>query len=207
MFAGKPLIAHTIDAAKESGIFDDIIVSTDSIKYKEIAQDYGVDIPFLRTENNSSDHASTWDVVKEVLYNYVKMGKEFDTVAILQPTSPLRSKDDIIEAFNVFTNKKADFVASVCETDHSPYLQNTLGEDNSLSDFLKSEIVSLPRQKFAKFYRLNGAIYIVKANYLLEGKPLYKENSFAYIMEKNKSIDIDTEYDFFIAEFLFNKIK
>ena len=85
---GKPLIAHTIIAAKESGMFDTVMVSTDSEEYAAIAREWGAEVPFLRSEENSSDKAGSWDVVREVLDEYRKRGEEFDTFTLLQPTSP-----------------------------------------------------------------------------------------------------------------------
>lgn len=98
---GKPLIVHSINAAIESKIFDEIMVSTDSELYADIAKDSGASVPFLRSQEQSSDSAGSWGVVKEVLQNYKKLGKTFSTVCLLQPTSPLRRADDIIEAYQI----------------------------------------------------------------------------------------------------------
>ena len=92
----QPLISYTIDAANKTGIFSHVMVSTDSKVYADIAQKYGAEVPFLRSKDNSCDVASSWDVVKEVLREYAKLGITFDTVALLQPTSPLRSDKDIM---------------------------------------------------------------------------------------------------------------
>ena len=88
---GKPLIAYSIEAAKNSGLFDVVHVSTDSQKYADIAAEYGADEPFLRSEEMSSDTADSWDAVLEVLRRYKELGKEFDMVTLLQPTSPIRT--------------------------------------------------------------------------------------------------------------------
>jgi CMP-N,N'-diacetyllegionaminic acid synthase len=202
VFAGIPLLTHTIIAAQKSQIFDEIMVSTDSSKYKEVAIRYGANVPFLRTLGNSQDKSSTWDSVKEVIQNYEISGVHFDNIVLLQPTSPLRDYIEIQSAYSLFMEKKADFIASVCEVDHSPLLQNVLSDNLSLYQFIKSNDVNLPRQTLQKYYRLNGAIYIVKYNHLFSDSVLYSKNSFAYIMDKEKSIDIDDEIDFSIAEFL-----
>lgn len=100
LLAGKPLLAYTIEAAKESGCFDTIMVSTDSEKYAVIARDYGAQVPFLRSEATSSDTAGSWDVVREVICQYKELGEVFDSVCLLQPTSPLRTAEDICWFWN-----------------------------------------------------------------------------------------------------------
>ena len=89
---GKPLMAYTIEAALGSGVFDEVMVSTDSEKYAQIAREWGAAVPFLRSERTSTDSASSWDMVDEVLGEYEKRGRIFDTFCLLQPTSPLRRK-------------------------------------------------------------------------------------------------------------------
>lgn len=118
--AGKPLIAYTIEAAKASGVFSRVHVSTDSDEYAELSKTYGADVPFLRDEYLASDTASTWDAVSFVLREYEKRGQHFDTVCILQPTSPLREAEDIAEAYQMYAEKNADCVMSVCEMEHPP---------------------------------------------------------------------------------------
>lgn len=202
MLNGKPLISYTIEAALQSNLFDEVMVSTDSEKYAQIAMEYGASIPFLRSEELSSDSASSWDVVKEIINHYEEKGKKFDTITLLQPTSPLRNKKHIIEAFDMYYANKAKFIASVCEVDHSPLWTNSLPENLSLVNFINDEIYSKPRQLLDTFYRLNGAIYIVDKYHLLNEMNLYKKDSYAYIMSKKSSVDIDDELDFKIAEVL-----
>ena len=156
---GKPLIAYSIEAAKKSEIYSHILVSTDSERYGEIAIQYGAEVPFYRSEENASDVASSWDVVKEVLKKYQEMGIVFDTFTLLQPTSPLRKYEDIKKAYELFKEKDAIAVVSVCEMEHSPLWSNTLPENNSLSGFLRADS-NKQRQKLETFYRINGAIYM-----------------------------------------------
>lgn len=133
--AGKPLIAYSIEAAIDSGCFDTIMVSTDSEKYAQIAQEYGAEVPFLRSEYTSGDTAGSWDVVREVLSEYKKFGKIFETVCLLQPTSPLRRSEDICGGYKLFKDKSADAVTGVTEVDHSPLWSMTLSDDLSLEKF------------------------------------------------------------------------
>ena len=199
---GKPLIAYTIEAAKESGIFDRIIVSTDSEKYAKISRQYGAEVPFLRSEENSSDKAGSWDVVKEVLS---KLNEKYEIVVLLQPTSPLRSSVHIKEAIDLFFEKEADTVCSVCETSHPVFWCNTLDSAQSMKNFIKKEYRKR-RQDLPKTYTLNGAIYICKIKNL-NNPNFYSNKSFAYVMSREISVDIDSDLDFKIAEIILSDKK
>lgn len=201
-FCGKPLMAFTIEAALKSGEFDEVMVSTDSEKYAEIARKYGANVPFLRSEATASDTASSWDMVDEVLLNYKKLGKSFDTFCLLQPTSPLRTVEDIKEAYQIYRDK-ADFaVVSVCEAEHSPLWCGHLPLNHEFINFVQPENLK-QRQAGQKFYRINGAIYIVNIEMFKTERNLYQKGSFAYIMSQEQSVDIDTEVDFKLAELMF----
>lgn len=196
--AGKPLMEYTIDAAIDSGEFDEVMVSTDSEKYAEIAKKYGANVPFLRSEMTATDTASSWDMVEEVLAGYKNQGRTFDTFCLLQPTSPLRTAKDISSAYELYREKAQFAVVSVCEAEHSPLWCGHLPDSHEFVDFIKLEDMK-QRQAGGKFYRLNGAIYIVDINNFQKDKYLYQKGSFAYIMSKEKSVDIDTEIDFKLA--------
>lgn len=197
---GKPLMAYTIEAAIKSGMFDEIMVSTDSKEYASVAIKYGAKVPFLRTKKNSDDNASSWDVVKEVVKKYKDMGKEFNTVCMLQPTSPLRIAEDIVNGYKLFNEKKADTVIAVCETQHSPLWSNTLDENNCMKGFISDDILNCPRQKLQQYYRINGALYIRKISTLYNEGNMYDCNCYAYVMPRERSVDIDTMLDFRIAQ-------
>ncbi|HBW34975.1 cytidylyltransferase domain-containing protein [Desulfosporosinus sp. BICA1-9] len=201
---GKPLIAYSIIQAQEAGIFDEIFLSTDSQEYASIAIQYGANVPFLRSDELASDSASTWDCVREALEQYHTIGKEYDIFVVLQPTSPLRTTRDIINVIKQMVLTNADSVVSVCEADHSPLWYNTLPENKSLKGFVRSEIMAKTRQELPTFFRINGAIYAVSTSYFLRTQNIYDGNSFAYVMPKERSIDIDTLYDFSLAEYLHN---
>lgn len=195
---GKPLMAYTIEAALESGLFSCVHVSTDSEEYASIARAYGADVPFLRDAELATDTAGTWDTVRAVVEKYAQMGKVFDTVTLLQPTSPLRNAEDIRKAFDVFERKEADSVISVCEVEHSPKICNTLGEEESMTGFINTSLVGR-RQELGTYYRINGAIYIQKTHILMNGEDLYGSNAYAYIMSKLHSVDIDDAFDMMVA--------
>jgi CMP-N,N'-diacetyllegionaminic acid synthase len=206
-FSGKPLISHSIQCAIESGIFDEIYVSTDSRQYADIAIEYGASVPFLRKNGLAEDTSSIWDVVIDALLMYKETGKIFDMVTLLQPTSPLRIPFDIIKAYQLYNDKSADSVISVCEVDYLPYLCNTLPTDRSMQGFLQQNLLNTQRQQYAEHFRINGALYMVKCSYFENNSNIYGEKSFAYIMPKERSVDIDDEWDFVIAQELHEKLK
>jgi len=197
---GKPLMAYSIIAANESGVFDEVMVSTDSEQYAETARQWGANVPFLRSAETSSDTASSWDMVKEVLNGYKRLGRQFDAFCLLQPTSPLRDADDIKKAYDMM-EKARTAVVSVCEVDHSPLWCNQLPENLSMDGFIKRSD-NKQRQAAGKYYRLNGSIYFVHIPSFYVDSYLYREGCFAYIMEREHSIDIDTMLDFRLAEML-----
>lgn len=201
---GKPLMKYSINAAMESECFDEVMVSTDSKRYADIAMACGAKVPFLRSAEHSSEHATSWEVVKEVLSRYQEQGCQFEMVTLLQPTSPLRTADDIVGAYKIFKEKHANCVVSVCEAETSPLLCNTLPADNRLDGFISPEIRGRIRQDLPQYYRVNGAIYMLRIGYPNMLFELYGKDSYAYIMSQGKSVDLDTEYDFFLAEQLLN---
>ena len=198
---GKPLMAYTIEAAQKSGEFDEIMVSTDSEKYAEIARKWGANVPFLRSEATASDTASSWDMVEEVLGKYRNQGRLFDTFCLLQPTSPLRNAEDIKKAYSLYREKAKFAVVSVCEAEHSPLWCGNLPENNEFIDFINPGDMK-QRQVGKKYYRLNGAIYIVNIRRFMKERFFYCPGSYAYIMDQDRSVDIDTEIDFKLAEIL-----
>lgn len=197
----KPLMAYSIESALKSNKFDEVMVSTDSEQYAKIARKFGAEVPFLRSKKNSNDLSSSWDVVKEVLDQYRKLGKKFDTVCLLQPTSPFRDENDIVNAYEIFNNKASVSVISVCEMEHTPLWSNVLPKDGSLNRFIDRNS-SGRRQDYGTYYRLNGAIYIVAVEELYKDTFFYREGSYAYVMPIKKSVDIDSELDFMYADFL-----
>lgn len=203
---GKPLLAYTVEAALQSGLFDCVHVSTDSEQYADIAREFGADVPFLREVELASDTSSTWDALRFVIKKYEELGQKFDTVCLLQPTSPLRDATDIKNAYQIFEKKKAESVISVCETEHSPLLCNTLKESGSMKGFIDMKKVGR-RQELSTYYRLNGAIYIQTVDLLMQGGDLYGDESYAYVMEKEHSVDIDDEMDFMFAEVMIRKLE
>lgn len=201
LLCGLPLIAYSIRAAIDSDCFEKVFVSTDSEQYAEIAEKFEADASFLRSEKTSSDNADSWDAVREVLDEFARRGYEFDNAMLLQPTSPLRTSEDIIKSFQLMYEKNANSIIGVTEADHSPLWTNTIPDDLSMEHFRNEKYCDLPRQMLPKFYRVNGAIYLIKTEELKAEKML-RDQSYAYIMPRDRSIDIDTELDFKIAELI-----
>lgn len=198
---GKPLMAYTIEAALQSKKFSTVMVSTDSEQYAQIAREWGAEVPFLRLAESSSDIASSWSVVREVLSMYKDLHQEFDCLALLQPTTPLREASEIVAGFKLMEEKQAGAVVSVCEAEHSLTLYNTLPADHSFVGFLTSP-EQYARQMGDTYYRLNGALYISRVDHFQSHQSIYDENCYALIMPQEHSIDIDSQFDFSLASFL-----
>ena len=196
---GKPLLSYSIECALESGRFDKVFVSTDSPRYAEIAERYGADASFLRSAKTSGDTAGSWDVVREVLGEFERQKEMFDCIMLLQPTSPLRTKEDIQNSFALMESRQANAVISVCEMEHTPLWCNTLPEDLSMDSFRNEKYCNLTRQELPVYYRVNGAIYLIRREEL-DCSPMFRNQCYAYVMPQERSIDIDGECDFKIAE-------
>lgn len=195
--AGKPLIVWSIDAALASGAFDQVVVSTDSEVYAKIAQNAGALVPGLRSPELATDQAGSAEVIIEIL-DKLKLNQGDFT--LLQPTSPLRNSGDILNALKLFDEKHANAVVSVCEMEHSPLWSNTLDESLSLEHFIRNEAKGKRRQDLPTHYRLNGAVYIARDDFFREQKGFFGPQSYASVMPVNRSVDIDTLYDFEFAE-------
>lgn len=196
----KPLIQHTIESARNSNIFKEILVSTDSLIYKDIAERAGAWVPFLREPELSGDLARSNDVLVDILSKLKDQNKTYDHFMLLQPTSPLRNEKHIQEAYQLFMDKSANAVVSITEAEHSPLWCNTVKPDLCIDHFL-SNAKSL-RQQLETFYRINGAIYLLNVDYFLEHMDFYHSKSYGYVMDKYSSVDIDDLLDFKFAEFL-----
>ena len=199
--AGKPLIAWTIEAALNSKYIDRIVVSTDDQEIADISIKYGAEVPFLRPKSLATDDSPSIDTVINVLGEIEIIDQHYDYIVLLQPTSPLRTEIDIDKAIELLEKKSADSVISVCEVDHPPHWNNTLPDDGNMQLFFREDNANKRSQDFDIYYRLNGAIYIVKIGRLLKEESLFlKTNTFAYCMDAYSSVDIDKEEDLLVAK-------
>ncbi|WP_045440139.1 acylneuraminate cytidylyltransferase family protein [Citrobacter sp. S-77] len=204
LLAGKPLIVWTIEAAITSNLFDVILVTTDSEEIANIARAAGASVPFLRPSELSTDTSSTNEVISHAVDWIEQNVGTVSCVTLLQPTSPLRTADDIAQAMNMYDTKQASAIVSVCQTEHPIQFCNTLPIDLSMAGFIKTQD-NKRSQELEPSWRLNGAIYIFDRKYVSNLTNLYEQNTFAYIMKRENSIDIDQELDFILAEIILSK--
>lgn len=201
---GKPLIAHTIEVALNSQVIDRVVVSTDDEEIANVAVKYGAEVPFMRPSNLASDTSKAIDAYIYTIGEIEKReGIEIENVCILLPTSPLRDSVDIDQAYTIFKNNNADSVVSYTKEHHPVSWHRIIDKDGRLLDN-QVENSLLNRQDITETYFPNGSIYFFKTQLLRQGK-YYTENSYAYVMPRNRSIDIDTQDDFDLAEFYLKK--
>ena len=195
---GKPLVSWTIGAALKSKIIDKCIVTTDSDKIAKIAKNIGAEVPFIRPKYLAEDDSSTDDVL---IHTIKSLKERYDILILLQPTSPLRTERDIDGALNSFFDKEAEAMVSVVKKSH-PLEWSFRLYNLKLTSFFNEAKKKRRRQDYAPSYELNGAIYISYVKEFLIHMSFFRENTFAYIMPKNKSVDIDDEIDFALAELI-----
>lgn len=201
--AGKPLVAWSIEAALDSGVFSRVLVSTDSERYADIAREHGATVPFLRPSELATDTAIALDCYRHVLSTLAESGERFDTVWVLQPTSPLRTAGDVRGAHRqLMENETRGAVVSVTELEHPIEWVNTLPDDLCMKDFLRPTTDRRNRQEHPTYYRLNGALYGARIGYFDEVGGFYGPRTYAYVMHRQASVDIDDLFDFRLAEYL-----
>jgi len=204
---GKPLIAHTIEAAKKSKYVDRLLFTTDSQKYADIAVQHGAEAPFLRPDHLASDTAVEMDTTIHLM-NWIEEneGKKYDFIVRLQATSPLRDAEDIDKAIEKAVEREADTIISVSEAPTPIDWINVLPEDESMIGFRKRSTEKMNRQTIPTYYQLNGAIYIATWKQIKEKRSWYDcVRSFAYILAKEKAVDIDEPIDLELARVLVKK--
>ena len=203
---GKPLIVYTIETALKSKVFDKVIVSTDSMEIAEIAKKAGAEIPFLRPKELATDTADSMDVLIDAIKFLEEKGEKFDYIMKLQPTSPLRTEEDIRKSVKLLFEKNADSIISISECQHHPLWCNTIDKDLKMYNFIKEEIKNKNRQELPKYYEINGLIFLSNIEKLLKLKEWYGKNSYAYISNNKNAIDIDNIIDFnFVENLMRNK--
>lgn len=193
--AGKPLIAWTIEEAKKSLYIDKVIVSSEDSEIIQVSQAFGAEVPFIRPAHLAEDTTPGIDPVLHALDEC----PNYDYVVLLQPTSPLRTVEDIDKCIEKLLKEKAQICVSVCEASHSPYWMYTLRENDEMQPLLQETLIKR-RQDLPKIYALNGAVYVANINFLKKEKSFVTQHTIAYIMDNERSIDIDTELDFLICE-------
>jgi N-acylneuraminate cytidylyltransferase/CMP-N,N'-diacetyllegionaminic acid synthase len=201
---GKPLLSWSVDVALECKYIDEVIVSTDSVHYAEIAKSYGANVPFIRPAEFATDTASRKDVIKHALDFFTAQGKSFDYVVFLEPTSPLRTVDDlnaaIVELIDNHNGAEAIVGVSMLESFHPAFL---IKLKNGFLDFLEDAQKStvLRRQDLEKFYFYEGSLYISEVDKYLQ-KEFYHDKTLGYVVPRWKSLEIDEIEDFIMIEAL-----
>lgn len=194
---GKPLIQHTIDAARKVTDDEDICVSTNCEDVIQLSQTINLPLPFKRPETLSSDTSTSESVIIHAINHYKEKGIAYDYVLLLQPTSPLRTSENIKEAIAMIS-ENTEMIVSVKVTDANPYyLMFNENSNGQLEPLFKKTFTR--RQDCPEVYELNGAIYIINVN-LLISKGLKNLNKEKYLMSKRNSVDIDDEIDLNLAE-------
>ncbi|MDI9569358.1 MAG: acylneuraminate cytidylyltransferase family protein [Pseudomonadota bacterium] len=202
LFAGKPLIAWTMEVAQACPALDRIIVSTDDEKIASVARQWGIEVPFMRPAELSKDDSPHIHVVAHALRWMEAAGYFPDYLMLLQPTSPFRTTEDIKRAIMIAEDHNATAVVSVQQAEHHPYLCKRMLDNGQLTDFVSADIGYLRRQDLPQAYALNGAIYLNKRESLLKDQTFIPEGTFAYVMPQERSMDVDTPWDWHIGELL-----
>ncbi len=200
---GEPLVGLVIKKALRSNLFNDIVVSTEDSEIAKVSTDYGAKVPFLREFDMAKDPSTIVDVMIDSIKRLQISGSEYDSVTVLLPTSPLLLVEDIIAASKLYDQEKSAVVMSVCVTEFPPF--NAWLVDDQ--DFLKP---CFPDSKYKyekstgcpKTYRSNGALLICEVQSFMEKKSYREERIKPYMMPLERSIDIDTEFDLYVAKYL-----
>lgn len=197
-FLGKPIIAYSIEAALKSGLFDEVMVSTDDEQIAAIAKQFGASIPFMRSAEAANDFATTRDVLDEVVSEYRRLDQEFDAVCCIYATAPLIRPDDIVKAYTLFKESKYACVYPVVEFSYPIWRCLDVAEDGSMKrhwpEFERSRSQDLPKE-----YHDSGTFYWhrIVEGHIADGK------LGAIIMPEECVQDIDTETDWKLAEMKF----
>ncbi len=204
LLEGKPLIAYTIESALKAKNVSRVIVSTDDEEIAKVSREFGAEIPFMRPDFLATDNASSLDVLR---YTFERLEKEenikIDDFVLLQPTSPLRNNTHIDEAIELFCKRKANSVISFCKEEHPIFWHKFITKEGKFEEVFERDFAE-SRQELRSTYCPNGAIYVFNKSILDTGE-YYTEKSYAYIMDRKSSVDIDTIDDFEYVEFLMKK--
>ena len=204
-FCGRPIIVYSVEAALNSGVFDEVMVSTDDEKIAEIAKEAGAKVPFLRSAETSNDFATTADVILEVLAEYEKQGQNFDSACCIYPTAPFITSDKLKNAVELLESKAYDSVMPVAEFSFPP-LRGMVMDGDKVS--YKWEEFSLARsQDLNKIYHDVGQFYVIDVEKFKEAKRLVTKNTGAIVIDELEMQDIDNEVDWKLAELEYQLLK
>ena len=204
-FLGKPIIAYSIEAALESRMFDEVMVSTDSEEIAEIARKYGAKVPFLRSSENSNDHAGTREVCKEVLDAYEKEGKIFDLFACIYPTAPFITGEKLKKAVETLEASDAYSLVPVVRFSFPP--QRGVVIKDGYMEFMHPEFAQARSQDLEPVYHDCGQFYILKTKPFLEEFTLVTSRTIPFVLPEEEVQDIDNYSDWVLAEMKYRLIR
>lgn len=209
LLCGKPLIGWTISQAKASKYIDEIFVTTDCLKIANVAEQFGIKVPFLRPKELATDSASSMDVVDHVLSYFKEEGKHFDYIILLEPTSPLRKKEDLDAAIKLAVdNETSDGVVSLGEVHmEHPMIVKKINEKGKITSYIDEVKKITQRQQADKAYFPYGVIYMIKSEVFKREKAFYTNNITPYFIERWQNYEVDDIYDFIAIESILNKIQ
>lgn len=199
--AGKPLICHAIDCARKFADDKDICLSTDSEEIKKTAEDYGLTVPFLRPAELARDNSGSYEVMLHALDFYEKRGIHYDRLVLIQPTSPLRTAEDVARAMELYT-PEADMVVTVCEAATNPYYNAFETDPEGYLHISKGEGLFTRRQDAPKVWEYNGAVYVINTDSLRRSPLGSFRRRIPAVMPRERSLDLDTPLDWMMAESL-----
>ena len=201
-FCGKPIIAYSIEATLKSGIFEEVMVSTDDKEIARIAIKYGAEVPFTRSEKASDDYATTADVIKEVLLEYKKQNIMFENFCCIYPTAPFITAEKLRKCMKVFIEKNVDSLVPVVKFSYPPQRCFIMDNQQKIS-YKWVENINKRSQDLEVFYHDIGQFYFCKVDKFLNNNCLVNENTFGYEVNEMEVQDIDNLDDWNIAEFKF----
>jgi len=197
-FMGKPIIAYSIEAALNSGLFEEVMVSTDDVEIAKIGRKYGAVVPFMRSENTADDFATTVNVLLEVLEDYRKLGKKFENICCIYPTAPFVTEVKLAEAFKKLSTENLNAVFPVIPFSYP--IQRALKIKNNKLKFFYPEFENSRSQDLEKAYHDAGQFYFLQSRSFLEHKTIFSENTGAICIDELEAQDIDNKTDWKIAE-------
>ena len=204
-FCGKPILAYSIEAAKNAGIFDTVMVSTDDEEIAAIAKEYGAEVPFYRSEKTANDYAATKDVLMEVLEEYEKRGEHFDSLCCIYPTAPFLTADKLQKAAALLEEKQADSVVPVVRFGFPPQ-RGVVMEDGYLK-FKWPEYELARSQDLEPFYHDAGQFYFMRSESFHAQEKLVMAKTVPLELDEMEVQDIDNEVDWKMAEVKFRMMK
>ena len=197
-FLGKPIIAYGIKAAIESGVFNEVMVSTDSEEIADVAKNFGAEVPFMRSEKNSGDFATTAAVLDEVLTQYKMMGKTFDIMACIYPAAPFVTEEKLRSAVNMLLGEDADSVLPVVQYSYPP--KRSIVIRGGIASFQYPEYALTRSQDLEPIYHDCGQFYIFNVKSFEKYHALVMPKTIPYVMAEEQVQDIDNASDWKIAE-------